>query len=185
MREVRNEVKKKSCKRPPRDSGQAVIEGVLACLVALNVALAGADLGKYALTWASLDQAATESARTLMNDPSGISATEKNATGSVAQAAWDASPNLDKSKTTIKYKKSSDDPQSYTHHFKSTVYGTVDRSSTADLHEAELTIKTTTKPLTWVGKVISGGADEYTVTVKRTFEYDTTGLPASKGGGKW
>lgn len=165
-----------------REAGQAVIEGVIACIIALNVAMAGIDLGKYALAWTSCDQAATEACRALMADPAAIGTAPSTVTGKPRAAALAASPNLDDAQTQIEVEKTADTAQAYTHRLSSSV----ERASTADTHRAKLTLSTKTKALTWVGMLLGAGADgSYDVKVERTFEYDTTGLPTEQGGGKW
>lgn len=165
-----------------REAGQAVIEGVIACIIALNVAMAGIDLGKYALAWTSCDQAATEACRALMADPAAIGTAPTTVTGKPLAAALAASPNLDDAQTHIEAVKTADTAQAYTHRLSPTV----ERASTADTHRAKLTLSTKTKALTWVGALLGADADgSYTIKVERTFEYDTTGLPAEQGGGKW
>lgn len=170
-----------------REAGQAVIEGVIACVIALNVAMAGIDLGKYALAWASCDQAATEACRTLMADPGAIPARPAAAPEKARAAALAASPNLDSGLTSLTVERTADTARTYTHRFSAGGGGsTVERESTADTHRAKLTLATSTKALTWVGALLGAGADgRYEIKVERTFEYDTTALPAGQGGGRW
>lgn len=165
-----------------REAGQAVIEGVIACIIALNVAMAGIDLGKYALAWTSCDQAATEACRALMAGPAAIGTAPSAVTGKPRAAALAASPNLDDAQTHIEVEKTADTAQAYTHRLSSSV----ERASTADTHRAKLTLSTKTKALTWVGALFGVDGDgNYTIKVERSFEYDTTALPAEQGGGKW
>lgn len=171
-----------------RESGQAITESIIAVLIMLIIGLAGVDIGKYALAWASCDQAATESVRALMSDPSSIETSDTTAAGAVADAAFAASPNLDPSATNITYRKIGDVQQTYTHHFSdsSSDGGTVDRAgSVADLHTATLTLTTKTGALTLLGPFLGAENGKYTITIVREFQYDTTAASADKGGGKW
>lgn len=154
--------------RPARESGQAMVEAALLCLLLAFTAGAGLELAAYVYAASAADAACTEAVRAVQAEPD---ATD----GDVLAAAQRAAGNASEVSCTVTRRAGA--VTTYTHRVPDGQGGWTARESRVTTAECAAKASVTRAPVTSIGKAIglvATGSDTYTLTAERTFKVDKT-----------
>lgn len=151
-----------------RESGQAMVEAALLCLLLAFTAGAGLELAAYVYAASAADAACTEAVRAVQAEPD---ATDADVLAAAQRAAGNAG------EVTCAVTRGADDVESYTHHVPDGQGGWTDRESRVTTAECTAKASVTRAPVTSIGKAIglvATGSGIYTLESERTFQVDKT-----------
>ena len=154
--------------RPARESGQAMVEAALLCLLLAFTAGAGLELAAYVYAASAAEAACTEAVRAAQAEPD---ATDADVLAAAQRAAGNAGD------VTCAVSRGADDVTTYTHRVPDGQGGWTDRESRVTTAECTAKTSVTRTPVTSIGKAIglvATGSGAYTLTAERAFQVDKT-----------